>query len=398
MTGRTILLSLAACCTAGEVRALEVHEWGTFTTFHSPTGTSLTWYVPGSDSIPLPGFVRHSPLSSKQGYSRIRMETPVIYFYPDQPMEVTVKASFQQGSITEVFPTAQPSWDSSTWQIKLLPPDDVSAAKRIPACEPGEIGAHYAAARAVPDAWIVSSKFTAPPLEGKAPETIEEYERFIFYRGVGNSDSGLSLWMPEADRVLLRNSTSFVFPHQVVLRADGGMAAWSTVQEAAPANSANSMLTIVVPSADRPVTDVTDELVSHFQKRLADDGLSDAEAAAMVATWRETWFQESGIRVFSIMPQGLVDQMLPLEITPKPKTLRRVFVLRSELADPSKVSLLTDFLWHGEADADEMAKTYRDLGMGRFADGMRLASIEQAQRRMTGNFFRMRQTAAAVVK
>jgi hypothetical protein len=390
MSARTILLS-AACCVANPATALEVREWGTFTTFSSPAGTPVSWYANGLDSVPLPKFVRSSAFMLKQGPNRMRMETPVIYFYPEKPMEVTVKAAFGGGMITEMFPNTQTPFGDTVWKVNLLPPDDAAAAARIPDCPSGQIGSHYAAARAVPDAWIVSSKSPGLSVEGKPAPIIEEHERFIFYRGAGEGSSGLHVSMPDGDRIELRNQTTFVFPHQVVLRVEGDKAAWSPVPAAVPASGGEGLLEIRVPSSTRPVSEVTAELVSHFHERLAAEGLSAAESAAMVATWSNTWFHENGVRVFSIMPSALVDQMLPLEITPKPASIRRVFVLRSEMADPRKVALLTDLLWRGAADLKPDG--YRDLRMGRFADGMRLAAIEEARQRMTNTFFQMRQAA-----
>ena len=56
----------------------------------------------------------------------------------------------------------------------------------------------------------------------------------------------------------------------------------------------------------------------------------------MVETWRDSWFEE-GTRLFYIVPEASIDAVLPLEITPKPAAIARVFVGRIELITPSAV-------------------------------------------------------------
>ena len=50
----------------------------------------------------------------------------------------------------------------------------------------------------------------------------------------------------------------------------------------------------------------------------------------MVATWRDSWFEE-GMRLFYLTPHSVVDSVLPLHIAPAPEAVARVFVGRVEL-------------------------------------------------------------------
>jgi hypothetical protein len=68
-------------------------------------------------------------------------------------------------------------------------------------------------------------------------------------------------------------------------------------------------------------------------RQLADFGLHQKEADAMVETWRDSWFEE-GARVLYIYPQQQVDALLPLSIEPKPASTTRVFVGRVEVLSP----------------------------------------------------------------
>jgi hypothetical protein len=50
----------------------------------------------------------------------------------------------------------------------------------------------------------------------------------------------------------------------------------------------------------------------------------------MLDTWRDSWF-EPGLRVLYLIPRASADAILPLAITPAPRTTARVFVGRMEL-------------------------------------------------------------------
>lgn len=54
----------------------------------------------------------------------------------------------------------------------------------------------------------------------------------------------------------------------------------------------------------------------------------------MIETWRDSWF-EPGLRLFYIVPRAAIDDVLPLEVTPAPASVARVFVGRIELITPA---------------------------------------------------------------
>ena len=71
-------------------------------------------------------------------------------------------------------------------------------------------------------------------------------------------------------------------------------------------------------------------LFRDLERTLVDQGLYPREAAAMIQTWRDSWFEE-GTRLFYIVPKADIDSVLPLEIQPAPKDMARVFVGRMEI-------------------------------------------------------------------
>ena len=90
-----------------------------------------------------------------------------------------------------------------------------------------------------------------------------------------------------------------------------------------------------VTTIDAPALGASFEsLGADLERLLVEQGLFDAEAKAMVATWRDSWFEE-GTRLFYLLPQTSVDATLPLAITPAPSRIVRAFVGRLELATPA---------------------------------------------------------------
>ena len=158
-----LLLGVIAAFTAAagaESSKLEVHEWGTFTVVGGSDGSPLSWYQPGADLDQLPVFVTSALFRSKASFARsiMRMETPVIYFYPESEMKVKVAAKLEQGRITEWFPSPHMSPEPEVvWEGSLHRPDDKETLARVPEVVPGK-GDHYQQARNVPDAWLFRNR------------------------------------------------------------------------------------------------------------------------------------------------------------------------------------------------------------------------------------------------
>src|SRR5690349_8819802 len=123
-----VALIVAVNRPTGHVTPLIVHEWGTITTHHAPDGTpqGRLNHIESTDT--LPAFVhRYEPqaTSSDPNLSLIktalvagrpdvtmRLETPVIYFYPPHgatipPFDVGV--AFRGGILNEFYPQATAS-------------------------------------------------------------------------------------------------------------------------------------------------------------------------------------------------------------------------------------------------------------------------------------------------
>jgi hypothetical protein len=383
-------------------QALEVHEWGTFTILSNSKGEAIDWYQPFSDIAQLPPFT-YNPTMMKQRITnaRVRMETPVIYFYPKEETTVNVKVSFRNGHITERYPAPQgqsgqsqsiigwnglhanltacsavaPSSETifqrriaefssrnqptiTHWTGTLLPPDHKDAAA-IPAAS-GPAGEHYAAARAVPDAWLFRSE-----TEGSMAKQVE---KFIFYRGAGQ-DVPPYLAKMTADRgVTFYNHSQSANTFLIALQVRDGKAYWQQMPHiSAPGTDAPRDSSITFGDEGMSLEQADRELSAVFLKELIARGLTKAEALAMIATWNHTWFNEPGQRVFTIVDRTWVDSTLPLAIAPEPEKIERVFVARYELLSPAAEQILTALM--EQPVTAESKKEYAALQLGRFANG-----------------------------
>ena len=291
-----------------------VHEWGTFTSVAALDGTAVEW-IPQQGPSDLPCFVDRARMCPKCWLrARVRMETPVLYFYSAEERTLDVRVRFRQGVMTEWYPPAavvpgeikpemltRPDFAGEiSWrQVKVLP----RAAPEFPSDSTSN---HYYAARATDAAPVqVGSKL----------------EKFLFYRGIANFEPPLQATIGANGSISVRTGNGQSSIGDVMLFENrGGFTAHAGLHS----SESQARLPALAPgrAAGSAAKHLEDLLVSH--------GLYRREAQAMVETWRDSWFEE-GTRLFYIASQQVVDDVLPLEISPAPSSVARVFVGRLEL-------------------------------------------------------------------
>src|SRR5918999_3020224 len=124
-----LLLGIVGVRGAERVSPLVVHEWGTITTRHAPDGTPEGRLNRISKSEVLPAFVHRyeppttkddpeksltkSPLTPGRPDVTMRLETPVVYFYPPAGSasvpSFDVGVEFRGGIVNEFYPRGEPS-------------------------------------------------------------------------------------------------------------------------------------------------------------------------------------------------------------------------------------------------------------------------------------------------
>ena len=234
------------------------HEWGTFTSVQGSDGELLSWRPLQSSELPgfvfsttPPGSSLPGPFSLSKGtlITLQRMETPVIYFYADQPMNVDVDVAFPKGFLTEWYPqttqigparaanTNIPSSDvlresRAIWRgLEIIPQskDQPSLAASLPQ---NTSGSHYFAARET-SASFVRANFVSPT------NTTSEIEKFIFYRGAGSFKTPLRVTVDSHSVVTVENTGAQPLAHLFLLSIHDGHGAFGVLDELGARNSAS---------------------------------------------------------------------------------------------------------------------------------------------------------------
>jgi hypothetical protein len=375
---------IAADETAAATQAedLIVHEWGTFTSFSGSDGVQLEFrpLVHGE----LPSFVIDPYYQAYGAFTKSfrsfqRMETPVVYFYTPREMSVDVKVEFPQGLLTEYYPPVSafsPSidsrttiqgmidagelstinWDdpsvggsSLTWNdVKLIPTSllrpqledkelaEVIQKHAVARLMPDPEGNHYGHARETdaalvlfqPDPQADSEQF---PISGIAG--IDHFfEKFLFYRGIGNLSLPFEATYTTDDVIRASNSGNEDIASVFLVVSNGTEEGLRFVQHRGLGRGQQIDISVNDVAGSLP------ELAIALTQVLVEDGLYQREAEAMVATWRDSWFLEPGTRLFYIVPRQTTDELLPLQISPQPAETVRVMVGRMEMMTPSQES------------------------------------------------------------
>src|SRR5438128_1331043 len=265
-TGRS-LSKLSSANTVGTRPELLVHEWGTFTSVAGQDGRALVWR-PLTVESDLPSFVytvdkgdtwRGLRYPSKSGLAvRVRMETPVLYFYAKEAMTAAVKVGFPSGRITEWYPTAQVSKGNIDWrELRIMPGAQVYL--------PNDFREnHYYPARDT-DAAAIQIR----------SEQVTEYEKFLFYRGVGNFEVPLSV-RPAEDKVVIKNVGDENVRKVVLFENRGGRIGYQISD--LPLDPSSSEVTLSRPELRGDLSDLRREL----KAILISEGLYEKEAEAML--------------------------------------------------------------------------------------------------------------------
>jgi len=336
MVIRSVFLAAGLVCAAeiGQPPAqLTVHEWGTFTSVANRDGAPQRWRPLTGAVSDLPSFVhRFEGIYIKGGLEgTVRMETPVLYFYSPRPATVSVHVDFLRGTFTEWYPRAKVEPGFSNPAAVEWNPILISSEQHALPRETGP--SHYYAARNT-DALNVES-------EG-------EHDKLLFYRGVGNFDIPLRAALGANGQLELSNHGPAALPLLVVFENRSGKIGYRIIRKL---NGPN------IVGLEQPAGSLA-ELRAELKAGLVESGLYPREAAAMLDTWRDAWFEE-GARVFYILPQSTVDAVLPLSIAPQPEKIVRVFVGRVEMLTPWMRDGIVAALRDG--DVDVLAKYGRFL-------------------------------------
>ena len=398
----TLLLAFLLVLTSPTLAAsgdFLIHEWGTFTSLQDESGRTIGGI--NSDDEPVPKFVHDLAWNLLVGDARaqannflfqgwprahrdvtMRLETPVLYVHAgdscDAKLDVSVE--FHGGWLTQFYPDAEaagPGRDKIEINANTrgrLTWKNLSIRHENP---PGpRTDAHV---------WTTPRNVDANTLS--TPKG--EIEKYLFYRGVGHVDAPLRVIRKGDDgRFVIfqdnRAAEALAKPLKLPavwfaeFREDGPVAFRKFAGLVASSPMAKPR-TYEVKFANADFSpDNTAKLRASMQEALIADGLYADEAEAMLETWKLSYFQSWGTRVFYLVPREWTNQVLPLTVSPSPTEIVRVMVGRIDLVTPRHRELLTKI--NGASDvkmqAKELWQAYDELGRFRNA----LVLEEQVQR------------------
>jgi hypothetical protein len=312
-----LLIPLIAGNPVPPAAGLTVHEWGTFTSVADEFGSPMYW---NSLTAPadLPCFVNRLPVPQciKCGGNTVRMETPVLYFYSPRPATVSVQVDFPKGLITEWYPKAV-----SVLASDVLPVGQTyGTGGRI---DWGQVEIGATGAGEFPNDGSPSHYYAARETDSAALRVNGQEEKLLFYRGVAVEGVFVEPRWVRDGRLELHRAGLNPIPFAVLFENRDGKTGYRVIR------NLSTPVTVDPPELTTDVAAVHLELAT----ALIAAGLYPKEAAAMIETWRDSWFEE-GMRVFYLVPRAAVDTMLPLKIKPAPVATQRVFVGRVELLSP----------------------------------------------------------------
>ena len=198
-----------------------------------------------------------------------------------------------------------------------------------------------------------------------------EVEKFLFYRGVASFHAPLTVTQSaDGASVTLQNTGAEELRHLFLYSVHDGHGKFLLVNRLAPGATQSTSLNQDKNSL--PLSSLRARIAREMQRGLAEEGLYEREAAAMVQTWDDSWFAEPGVRVLYTLARPWTDRTLPLTLDPPAREVVRVMVGRAELITPTMESeLKRQIVRFGESDAQTrglVLEDVRQLGLGRFLE------------------------------
>jgi hypothetical protein len=398
LSGLTLLsLAFTVPGEAAEADRLIVHEWGTFTSLQDEQGRELSGI--NTDDEPVPAFVHNlnrfllsrPVLSSlhwqyrQKGAPRVhplvtmRLETPVIYFHPQQallePMTVDVSVRFRGGWLTEFFPHAQaeaPRLENNSFDFGELTRDTTSSLlwDRL------QVGTLSVGPETDEHVWLAPRKVKAANVSTPAGES----ERYLFYRGVGRIRNPLRATLDrKAGQVTLHANFDEVLSSRqsahlptlwlVQVRQDGRCAFRTLEGFDVSGEPTKALASADYRFADGDFQDANRvKLEAAMHAALVEDGLYADEATALLTTWQRSYFASPGLRLFYLVPRVWTDHYLPLSLS-VPAKVNRVMIGRLELISDEQRALLDRLAKAASSDGRWLEQAQESPALDRFLAG-----------------------------
>lgn len=411
---------------------LVVHEWGTFTSLQDESGNA----IPGinTDDEPVPAFVHRlgynlitpqrmsaanpypfevagkiGPISHCDPDVLVRLETPVIYFYPPEGWKaqaIDVHVAFPGGWLSEFYPAAvskAPGFGQNPARpVGHLTKDAVGELSWNGLI----VGPQGASPETTDKVWLAPRKVKSAYVSAENGES----EKFLFYRGVGNVDASLRVARNSGGELEVRDNEckqiTNVKDAQVIhaawlvdVRGDGACA-FKSIGAVEPSTGTRATMPGAFDAKEYSTGNMAN-LRDQMHAALVKEGLFADEADALLNTWEVSYFKSPGLRFFYLCPRVQIDAALPLQIS-VPTAISRVMIGRIEIVTPQQRALLKEIAAGpapGLAALDAAKKLNQDYSdLGRFRNALILDEQKQRPTAALNDFINRNSLGAYVVQ
>ncbi len=335
---------------------LIVHEWGTFLSVQGSNGQALGGMVDSEEELPKFVYDRggaswDAALRRKRATMFSKMETPVTYFYVDQPMIVHAKVRMPEGLLTHWYPGV--SEIKPTWKPNERLPDDVGSSLNWGAfwVYPQKLYTEKNPVPALPavgpnEPWRFVRETDSAILQFRTgaenPKAGVQNEKFLFYRGLGEFKLPIYFKAQGHDDALtleIFNQEQQPIVGAIALQVANGQIRFARLNELTKLAWSTHDLGKSFSEA-KPLAEGVPLAKAAVEAELVKAGLYPKEAAAMCNNWEKSYFATPGTRLLHIVPRTSTDAMIPIDISPKPTEMVRVMVGRTELLTPDREAAL----------------------------------------------------------
>jgi len=332
--------------------SLVVHEWGTFTALQGSNGLVQNGMQHEEEALPAfvhardllneeyrdpnvrpcprfckgfePGTIYRSDNDADHLTVTQKMETPVLYFYSKGEVKnAHVTANFPQGVISQYFPEPV-SFTPSFGNVETLAHGQVDFAFDI------------AAENAVLDIPAVDAESVYAPSRNVNSNYIQttkgENEKLIFYRGLGDFSTSISIRSDLKGLFISNTSKDLTTQAGLLYFSDGNnVGGFYPVKAIAPGGEVYFSPSQVQKIKRMHHGDLIAKASEVLVTQLEQSGLYHEEAVSMVNTWTRSYFKTKGLRFLHILSMKETENLLPLTMTPQPTELVRTLVGRIEI-------------------------------------------------------------------
>lgn len=290
------------------------------------------------------GFPTGTPIANVN----VKMETPVIYFYGGSGEKVNVKVGFNGGSISQWYP--QRLKGDTPNKIELKENQMHKSLKQLLKDKKGytlvdnkvrDFSKNYQGSIEwdvelldADNAFTFKSAQSPTWIYPKVPNANmvkvgNEYEDYLFYRGIGNIDLPVKFSVDANEVVKMENNSTEEIPFAFAFEKTGQLVRYKVL------GKVKGEVTIANTEWTKAQPNWQVEVFSAMRSGLVNQGLTRDEANGMVKTWWKSYFEHDGLRIFWVVPQNELEKILPLEVNPKPEKSVRVIVGRGDILRPS---------------------------------------------------------------